>query len=107
MNKNLYNTVKRAIDEADDDYLDGLIECGDIPDRAGEILQHKLECNGQHVYWRAFWHEDCDSDIDIALADMIGFCLKNKKAITDFVVVKCEHQDFVFVVFLTDELIDD
>lgn len=108
MNKELYETAKRALCEADDDYSDDKIECGEIPDRAGEILKHKLDCQGQHVHWRAFWYEDDDADLDCALAETIDFCVKHPD-ITSYAVVAYELQDFVFVVYLTekDENLDE
>lgn len=107
MSKNLYDIAKRALDEADDDYDDGLIECGEIPEKANEILQHKLDCKGQYVYCRTFWLEDKDSDLDTALSEMIGFCIKHRAVITDYTVVYYDYQDFVFVVFLSNEPIDE
>ena len=102
MNKELYKTAKLALDEADDDYLDDKIECGEIPERAGEILKHKLDCPGQRVHWKSYYYEDDDADLDCVIADTVDFCLGHPD-ITSYAVVAYESQDFVFVVYLANE----
>ena len=105
MNKDLYAAAARALDEASDDYDESRIECGEIPERAGELLEHRLDCRGQRVVWRAFWLEDNDSDLDCALSETIRFCMEH--SITAYAIVSRAEQDLVFVVYLTKGDDDD
>ena len=99
MNKELYKAAKQALDEADQDYLGEQIECGEIPERATELLKHRFDCIGQRVHTRCFWIDDKDADLDSALSETIEFCMEHQ--ITSYAVVNYSDKDFVFVVYFS------
>lgn len=101
MSKMLYETAQRAMKEALDNYYDGVFDLNYVPEKAGEILEHELDCCGQRVYSRPFWVEDNDSDLDCALNETIQFCLEHK--VKDYTIVLDDSQELVFVVYLVDE----
>ncbi len=101
MTKNLYETAERAMKKALDDYYDGVFDLKYVPEKAGEILEQELNCNGQKVYTRPFWLEDNDADLDCALDEKIKFCLEHK--VKDHAIVLDDSQELVFVVYLVDE----
>ena len=100
MNNELYKTVKRALDEADADYIDDEIECGEIPDRAGELLKHRLGCDGQHVSWQAFYYDKDGDSIHDIICNTIDFC-RTHSDITSYTIVDYKNQEFLFVVYIT------
>lgn len=101
MSKRLHETAERAMKEALDDYYDGIFDLNYVPEKAGEILEHELDCAGQRVYTRPFWVEDNDADLDCALDETIQFCLEHK--VKDHTIVLDDSQELVFVVYLVDE----
>lgn len=101
MSKQLYETAQRAMNEAMDGYYDGVYELDYVPEKAGELLEHRLDCAGQRVYTRPFWIEDNDADLDRALAETIKFCMEHK--VSDYAIVIDDSQALVFVVYLINE----
>ena len=101
MSKQLYETAQRAMNEAMDDYCDGLYDLSYVPEKVGELLEHRLDCAGQRLYTRAFWIEDNDADLDSALDETIQFCMEHK--VKDYTIVLDESQELVFVVYLINE----
>lgn len=101
MSKQLYEISKLAMQDAMDGYYDEIYELDYVPEKAGEILEHKLNNEDQKVYTRPFWIEDNDADLDSALDETIKFCLEHK--VKDYTIVLDDSQELVFVVYLLDE----
>lgn len=101
MNKELFDTAERAMKEALDDYYDGVFDLNYVPEKVGEILEHRLDCAGQRVYTEYFWLEDNEADLDTAIGKTIGFCMEHK--VKDYAIVLDDSQELVFVVYLVDE----
>lgn len=103
MNMELYKTTKNALDEAVDDYVAGKIECGEVPERATEILKHRLECPGQHVHTYCYWLDTNNSVYELigtAIDETIEFCTEHLDTY-GYTVVPFERHELVFIVYLT------
>ena len=109
MNTDLYETTRNALGEAFDDYVAGKIECGEVPERATEILRHRLECPGQYVHTRCYWTDTNDSIYDLmgtAIDETIEFCTEHPDTY-GYAVVPFETNELVFVVYLTKACYDE
>lgn len=100
MNKELEKDIKLAIAEARDDYHDGNIECGEVPDRAAELLSHRLDCSGQRIHCFAYWDED-DDPISSIIEDTVSFCREH--TVEQYNIVYDDIAGFTFVLYITKE----